>query len=312
MGGDISVESQLGAGSCFTVVLPLRPVEDDSQRSIQTVPARLQGRRAMLIHCQPALRTLYGSMLESLGLSVLTVADIEEALQAMESGPRPELVVLDYNRPDFPVDAIVQRLRNVPGMESLPVLVFSSTGCPFCEGITARNGVVAKPVCRGDLVAQVTRLLEADSTPPGDALRTGSTGRFDFSSIPCPRDLRILIAEDNAVNRRVLSLMLEKLGYACDAVENGREAVEAVCNRTYDLVLMDIQMPVLDGIGATVEIRKRVAAVARPTIIALTANATKQDQMACFEAGMDGFISKPVQAADLLQVLTSVSVQTAQ
>jgi len=123
--------------------------------------------------------------------------------------------------------------------------------------------------------------------------------------IPSPQPgLRILVAEDNIVNQKVMLKLLERLGYRADLVQNGREAVDAVGQRSYDVVLMDVMMPVLDGLEATRIIRERCPRERRPRIIAATANAMESDRQRCEAAGMDDFISKPVRVEDLQKALS--------
>jgi len=140
-----------------------------------------------------------------------------------------------------------------------------------------------------------------------------SAGPERNASIPTrragDRKLRILLAEDNEVNQKVGQLMLAKIGHQVDIAENGRDALEAVRRTFYDVVLMDMHMPVMDGLEATRRIRADMAADQQPHIIALTASVTAEDRIACSDAGMDGYLPKPIRAADLAAALSAVPVR---
>jgi CheY-like chemotaxis protein len=168
-------------------------------------------------------------------------------------------------------------------------LVASSSGDPG-EGATFRL-VIRAPLAPEESVPATARRTAAGADGAGDA-RPGET-----------HPLRILLAEDNAMNRRLALILLERIGYAADVVENGREVIEAIDRATYDVVLMDIQMPEVDGLEATRRIRARWPDGARPRIVALTANAMHEDREATVAAGMDDYLSKPIRPAELTDAL---------
>ena len=193
-------------------------------------------------------------------------------------------------------------IRSRPGTASLPLVLFSSIQSRLDPEERAAFAVVlTKPVRAGVLHdALVTALAPADPvpTPAPPVLQPPDPGPTVSG-----RSLRVLVAEDNAVNQRVAQLILTRLGHRVDLVGNGRAAVEAAHRTTYDVVLMDIQMPVLDGLGATRAIRAEVAADRQPVILAMTANAMVEDRAECLAAGMDDHLPKPIRQADLVAVL---------
>ena len=163
---------------------------------------------------------------------------------------------------------------------------------------------VSKPIKPSTLYDLLVGIFHGRKVNRTASVDPGSSGELLGQTHP----LSILIAEDNAVNQRVAKLMLQRLGYEADFAANGREAVDAVAKKTYDLVLMDMQMPELDGPGAAREICARYPAEARPRIVAMTAGASSADRDTCLAAGMDEFVTKPVRLQDLRRTLLSTTV----
>jgi two-component system sensor histidine kinase/response regulator len=171
---------------------------------------------------------------------------------------------------------------------------------------TGVHAFVAKPVGQGELFDALTLALAHDAIP----LSRAAAQPFDARPAPAVasaeqrKSVRVLLAEDNFLNRKLTMSQLEKLGYVADSVGNGKEAVEAVARQSYDIVLMDCQMPVMDGYEATIEIRRREAADGkRRRIIAMTANALEGDREKCLAAGMDDYLAKPTRHEDLEKAL---------
>jgi CheY-like chemotaxis protein len=179
------------------------------------------------------------------------------------------------------------------------------------------EAVVLKPA-KLHVLERVLRETLGRSTPPSALSKSESTARenvvaADSSATPSPRaeeSLLILVAEDNPVNQRVMLKMLEKLGHRADIASDGELAVAAVTDKRYDLVLMDVQMPRLDGLAATRRIREILPRDRQPFIMALTANAMKDDELRCLAAGMDGFLSKPVQLQPLRDALARLTAKS--
>jgi CheY-like chemotaxis protein len=180
----------------------------------------------------------------------------------------------------------------------MPMVLFSSVGA-IAPPDADFAAVITKPIRSSSLEAAVAQVLRTERRTAAvvEVPATPATGR---------PPLRILLAEDNPVNQRVAQLMLAKLGHQVDSVPDGLAAVEAVQANTYDVVLMDVQMPRLDGLAATRRIRAKLPAQAQPAIIAMTASAMVEDQRACAEAGMESYLTKPVRIEDLRQTLDRV------
>jgi len=167
------------------------------------------------------------------------------------------------------------------------------------------HAFVAKPVGQGELFDALTLALAHDAIPMSRPAAQPYDSRPEPAAVSAEqrKSIRVLLAEDNFLNRKLTMSQLEKLGYVADSVGNGKEAVEAVARESYDVILMDCQMPVMDGYEATMEIRRRDGANKRRRIIAMTANALEGDREKCLSAGMDDYLSKPTRHEDLEKAL---------
>jgi CheY-like chemotaxis protein len=192
---------------------------------------------------------------------------------------------------------LAREIRRYRDETALPLLLLTSIGhLAEARGASEFSAQLTKPVKSSQLYDVLVRLL-AGPAPESAAAGDGEGGRSAAVA------LRLLVAEDNAVNRQLALALLRKLGYEADTVENGREAVHALERTTYDVVLMDVQMPQLDGLEATRLIRQRFGPKDGPTIIAMTANAMEGDREECLEAGMDDYLSKPIRPDELARAL---------
>jgi PAS domain S-box-containing protein len=309
MGGEIGVESVLGQGSTFWFTVRLRT----SPRTSDAAPLRevaLEGRRVLVVDDNATTRSILQHHLTRGGTRTDAAADGPSALgllrQAHQQGAAYDLVVLDLHLPGMDGLELAQAIRADPALASTR-LVLLAGATPGERGTLARQGAIdaslTKPVRPAQLYACLAAVLAG--------LGEGAAAAAHPSASPAdpapmrPSQGRVLVVEDNAVNQRVAVRMLEKRGYRADAVANGREAVAVLAQRPYDLVLMDCQMPEMDGYAATAEVRRREQARGTPhtPIIAMTANAMAGDDQACLAAGMDAYIPKPVTRAHLDAVL---------
>ncbi len=312
MGGVIGVESEPGRGSTFWFEVPF-PVADASGRETETVPVRrdLAGFRALVVDDNATNRKLLRRLLDRWGLAMTEAADGYEALALLEKETVPsDLVLLDYQMPGMDglqLAAAIQARVRADGRQ--PALVMLSSHGERLHGeALAKHGLAAsqlKPIHPGALHDCLAEILG----------RRGATEKMedpvDLDAFGDARleGLRILVAEDNAVNQKVVRLQLKKLGLEADFVGDGQQAVEAMARTPYQLVLMDACMPVLDGLEATRRIRRHPSFRAgstpagRPVIIAMTANALPSDRAECLAAGMDDYIAKPVTLSVLRETL---------
>ncbi|MDP3275481.1 MAG: response regulator [Deltaproteobacteria bacterium] len=300
MGGHISVESVEGQGSTFTLHVPRIAAEGVQTRgSTADTTGSLRGRRALIVDDNATNRTVLRTHLEAWGMRVRDTESPREALTWVKGGEPFDLVLTDYQMPELDGVAFARELRKERG-GALPILLLSSLGS-FPKTQLDRNlfaSVVTKPV-------RHFRLLDVVLEACGGAPRATTTGPQDNATGSARlRPLRILIAEDSPMNQRVALLLLAKFGYTADVVNNGQEALDAVGRRTYDVVLMDVQMPVMDGLEAASNLRARFPKPEdRPTLIAVTAHAMRGDRERCLEAGMDDYVSKPLRSNELFEAL---------
>lgn len=293
MGGGIDVDSEEGVGSTFTATVRLRRAADVEHRP--AVPAELLGRRALVVDDNQTNRRILRAQLEGWGMHVVDHADPRDALlDVLTGGLEVDVAVLDMHMPGMDGADLARGLRSAHGWERTPLVLLTSLGEQVDAVRTLGMVHLTKPVRAAVLRDRLAEALGAAASPRG-----GHGPGGDHALSP----LRLLVAEDNEVNRRVAELVLNRLGQQPDMVTNGLEALEAVRRTAYDLVLMDVQMPVMDGLEATRRIRAELPADCQPRIVAMTANALTEHQSASLLAGMDEHLTKPVRVPDLVAVL---------
>jgi PAS domain S-box-containing protein len=297
MGGDIRVESRVGEGSTFHFTIaaeeaprPLRPYEADTV-------ALLAGRRVLIVDDNATNRQIARAYAESWGMVVRDTGSPREAVGWVARGDPFDVAVLDMQMPELDGVALAQEIRRHRDAEQLPLILLTSLG----RREEAAAGVLfaahlTKPIRPSQLYDALLDVLEGAVAMPEVAAADAPRAQQE------PAGLRILVAEDNAVNQRLALLMLEKLGYHGDVVSNGAEALAALERTRYDVVLMDVQMPELDGLEATRRIHERWASE-RPHIIAVTAGAMSEERDRCLAAGMDDYLSKPIRIEELSAAL---------
>ena len=307
MGGEIGVDSEPGQGSTFrfTVRLELVPA-GAAETAAET--AALRGARALIVDDNTTNRVFLREQLRVWGVEADEAPDGPTALErlraAAAAGSVHQVGLLDMQMPGMDGLALARAIKADPDLAGVKLVLLSSWAEAGHSGEGREAGIDArlpKPVRASRLLAQLVALLGRASTA---APVSPERAAVEPLASPPTRSARILVAEDNAVNQKLIARVLEKKGHRVDVVGNGREAVEAVTRVGYDLVLMDVQMPEMDGLEATQRIRAADRpAVARIPIIALTANAMQGDQERCLSAGMDDYLSKPVKPADLAAAL---------
>jgi two-component system sensor histidine kinase/response regulator len=305
MGGEIGVHSALGRGATFWFEVRLEPAEaTPTLTRLQRL--NLAGLRALIVDDNASNREILQQHLQSCGVEVTTAGTSAEALTALNArdGLSFDLALVDDQMPGedgFQLAKLIGRDARWSALR----LILLTTRDDHDSGESARlfAAVLAKPLRRSQLLTCVARVM---SGQPGTAPET-LAGAPPAAPTPAARGAapRILLVEDNPVNREVAVAMLENLGCATEAAENGWLAIEAMTATTYDAVLMDCQMPIMDGLTAAGEIRRRehTSGAARVPIIALTANAMEGERERCLAAGMDDFLSKPFTQRQLATLL---------
>ncbi len=304
MGGDLTVTSEIGRGSEFSFTLPF-PVEATAAAQAPGRRASLGGRRLLVVDDNETNRRILRDMLGAEGVAVHEAhradAGLEALRRAASTGTPFDLAILDAQMPDQDGFELAAAIRGDAQLGRTRLLILTSAG-QRGDGERCRQlGIQAyltKPIARADLIEAVgTVLAETPSAGGG-----GAELVTRHSIAESRHSLRILLAEDNVVNQQVATAMLLKRGHQVDVVANGREAVDAVGAERYDLVLMDIQMPEMDGFEATQHIRALPQGGKLP-IIALTAHALSGERERCLERGMTGYLAKPFKAHELFAVV---------
>lgn len=314
MGGTIQVESELGQGTEFWFTLTL---EKQAQATVPALPpVELSGRRMLIVDDNATHRHSLREQLSAVGMIVTEAAEASEALtllrRAALDGMHYGLAMLDLEMPGldgFDLATIIKSDAQIADVRLILMPSFGERG----HGSSARqagiDAYLVKPIRQSELLACLSALLQSKQdraevlpTVPSPALITRHT--LKEANLKIAR--RILVAEDNRVNQVVVRSLLETQGYEVQLVSNGQEAITALEESTYDVVLMDCQMPEMDGFTATQEIRRREGDTRYTPIVALTAHAMQSERERCLAAGMDDFLSKPFKTAELAAVLTRI------
>lgn len=295
MGGRMRVDSLLGAGSTFQFSIPYEPAP--AQKPPLPATPDWAGKRVLAVDDNATNRRILEAFLSKWGLPVKAVSSAAEALKQLRS-EHWDLLILDWHMPEMEGARLALAVKAEFGTAAPPMVMLSSDGASARETFRDRGSpfaaVLAKPVRRHHLHRVLAEVLSG-SRRPGTPDVTRTLDR-DFAS---RSPLRILIAEDNLVNQKVAVRLLERLGYRPDVVGNGLEVLYALRNRPYDLVLLDVQMPEMDGLEAARRICAEWMPESRPWMIAITAGAMKEDREHCMQAGMDAYLSKPLNVQEL-------------
>ena len=260
----------------------------------------------MVVEDNPTNQLIFSRILDNWGMKVTLASSGPEALSILNAEPPFALILLDYQMPGMDGIELAQQIRSNPRFATATILMLSSGGGPE-EAIRARQTGISiclfKPFKQSELLAAILKALGKASRPDD---RQGPLA----PSAPSPviPTLRVLLAEDNRVNQVVATRLLEKQGHTVVTVENGRDAVAAAEKQSFDLALLDLQMPEMDGLQAVGLIRQNEKATGRCRlpVIALTAHAMRGDRERCLAAGMDGYISKPINRKELFMVIENV------
>jgi PAS domain S-box-containing protein len=316
MGGNIGVESILGEGSTFWFTAVFKKQERAS--STNEVGTSLSGLRVLVVDDNETNRKVVQCLLASWGMRGEQTESGAQALEmlrlAVATGDPFPLAILDMEMPNMDGDQLARSIMNEPKLATTRMVMLTSRGCRSQSDLvgTGLAACLSKPIKKSELFNCLQEVMSRGSAldhhHAGSAIQTQTERHRGSEILPlAQRHTRVLVVEDNAINQKVAVRMLEKLGFRPDVAANGHEAVEAVSNISYDIVLMDCQMPEMDGLEATAEIRRREGKDQHTCIIAMTANALRGDRERCLVAGMDDYIAKPIRADELLALLERYS-----
>ncbi len=311
MGGKVWVESEVGRGSAFHFTVRLRFADIDEQEDTIIVPTSLHDLSVLVVDDNATNRTILQEMLTNWHMKPTVAGNAAEALQLLQQahkGNRPfRLVVTDAHMPVTDGFTFVKWLRGYTELSDVTVIMLTSgdrtEDAEQCKdlGISA---YLLKPVKQSELLETIESTL-------GITVPTSELTRGVEETSPHHGPLRILLAEDSLVNQKLAVALLEKQGHWVTVVDNGEQAVTAVQRDEFDVILMDVQMPVMDGVEATGRIREVEASTGRRTpIIAMTAHALKGDRERFLESGMDGYVSKPVRVQQLYAAIAEQFVKS--
>lgn len=298
MGGEISVESTPGVGSTFYFTVHLMPAELPDYSTEE-----LQGKQVLVVDDLALNRTMLQEFLQQWGMVVVTAASAEEAFDCIQQHNGVfDLVLLDGKMPDENGWQLAERLRTLATCDATALVIMPSAGhrgdADRCRELGV-NGYLVKPIVHQELYELLQVVLETVKADGGHCLVT------THAAAEARQRLRILATDDVPVNRELVRTILEKRGHKVTVAENGQEALDAWRNGSFDLLLMDIQMPEMDGLTATRIIREEeLQRGGHVPVIAMTAYAMAGDRERCLQAGMDDYVAKPVNPSELMTVIS--------
>ena len=311
MGGTMWVESQAGKGSTFyfTIIVQsdvtLSPTDCDSHQ------LQLKDRHLLIVDDNATNRQILTLQAQSWGMVTHAVESGAEALSLLAQRKAFDLAILDMQMPKMDGLTLSTQIRKQPGYQNLPLIMLTSIDKPAtsdCAKVVDFAAFLTKPIKQSHLYHVLLQALEGQpiQVKPSRAKLPSLNPQLAQQ-----HPLRILLAEDNVVNQKVALLLLQQMGYQADIATNGLQVLEALRRQPYDVVLMDMQMPEMDGLTATRQIGQEFLNSDRPHIIAMTANAMQGDREECLLAGMDDYISKPIRVEELIQALRKCQSQGA-
>ena len=301
MGGRMWVESEPGRGSTFSFTILAEPVAGQLPLHPAGGPASVAGRRVLAVDDNETSRRILCDVARNWGMTLHAIPTPAEALALLRAGEKYDAAILDMQMPDMDGMMLAQAIRQLRTKEELPLMLLSSIGRQADpNGLLSAS--LTKPVEPAQLREALTELLWQGGEK--EKMKRVVVTVPPFAPPKVEHTERLLLAEDNAVNQKVALYMLKNLGYRADLAANGIEVLAAVERQTYDTILLDVQMPEMDGFEAMRRLKQsRPDPKDRPWVIALTANAMEGDREACLAAGMDDYISKPIKPPELQAVL---------
>ncbi|NJR66844.1 MAG: response regulator, partial [Leptolyngbyaceae cyanobacterium CRU_2_3] len=302
MGGKISVESQLGKGTTFSFTIVAQSIIDGTLESEDCNP-EIVGKRMLIVDDNATNCRILDKQASSWGMLTRVCQSGQETINLLQLGEPFDIAVIDMQMPEMDGGDLAAEIHKLEVYQQLPLVLLTSLGQHELERQILQENFVAylhKPVKQSHLFNVVADVLGKQRVQVGKKLVKESYIEHDLAE---HMPLRILLAEDNGVNQKIALQLLKRMGYRADVVGNGLEVLEALHRQAYDVVLMDVHMPEMDGLTATQRVRQDLGADRQPKIIAMTANAMQGDREKCLTIGMDDYVSKPIRIEELVQTL---------
>jgi CheY-like chemotaxis protein len=292
----------MGSTFMFTIIAPTAQAPQTRSREFIGVQPQLKNKHVLIVDDNATNRRVLNLQSAKWGMQPRATGSPKEAVAWLDKGEAFDLAILDMHMPEMDGVALAKQIR--ARNTRIPLVLFSSLGRrEIGENENLFDAYLSKPIHQSNFFDTLVGILARESTPSGPVEIAGSG--ID-TGLAARHPLRILLAEDNVVNQKLALRILQRMGYRADLASNGIEALESIQRQKYDVVLMDVQMPEMDGLEASRRICARWRAGERPRIIAMTANAMQGDRDMCLAAGMDDYITKPIRVEKLIEALNLV------
>jgi signal transduction histidine kinase/CheY-like chemotaxis protein/HPt (histidine-containing phosphotransfer) domain-containing protein len=304
MGGTMWAESDgvPGKGSTFHFTIQAKAAPSPPRAYLEAAQPDLSGKQVLIVDDNATNRRILTLQTQAWGMLPRDTDSPLKALDWIRQGSRFDVAILDMHMPEMDGLTLAAAMRRTRDAQALPLVMLTSGQREVDTGGIRFAAFLTKPIKASQLYDALVDIFAEDVRP---VRRDRAVDRPQFDAQMGQRlPLRILVAEDNAINQQVALSFLERLGYRADVSANGLEVLHSLRRQPYDVVLMDVHMPEMDGLEATRRIRQELAPTAQPRIIAMTADAMRKDREACLTAGMDDYISKPVQVGELVTALS--------